>query len=501
MHNAMRFFNRCAASVQWLWLTVLLMTALADLTFYRQPYGWLCGVFLLLVGVLLVLRPSPSRRDSVVALLILAIATGAIIYRGGLLAPCLAVLALAAMAVVRVAVKLRHATAWAYALLLVPVRLVDALMRDLRLLRRKRSVSRCTSASLARRLLAWVVPVVLGIVFLSLFCMANPVIERGVAKVLRAIADFVQWLKLPDLVRIFFWFVVAAGLWGYWRIRRARAGQYVLPPPLPLVTRPPEGQPALVWRCLGLFNVLFALETVTDLIYLWGGYALPEGMSYASYAHRGAYPLVVTALLSAGLTLYFFPPGRRAERDPVARALVLGWLAQNVLLTVSAAWRLQLYVDVYTLTRMRVAAFVWMGLVVFGLLTIGWRISRIRDNRWLLDVNAVALITVLLGCAWWPMDGYIAQHNVKYCQEANGPGRRLDIAYLQQLGPEAIPALRAYARLPAARSQEAGQAADKLMEKLQQELLNPRAWTLRRGLLARRGALNGNRSEGSLRVQ
>ncbi|MFZ4395880.1 MAG: DUF4153 domain-containing protein [Kiritimatiellia bacterium] len=92
------------------------------------------------------------------------------------------------------------------------------------------------------------------------------------------------------------------------------------------MARPPEGEPALVWRCLGVFNVLFALETVTDLIYLWGGCALPEGMSYASYAHRGAYPLVVTALLSAGLTLYFFPPGRRAERDPVARLLADGWI-------------------------------------------------------------------------------------------------------------------------------------------------------------------------------
>jgi len=268
-------------------------------------------------------------------------------------------------------------------------------------------------------------------------------------------------------------------------------------PILPLLARSPEGQPALVRRCLGVFNVLFALETVTDLIYLWGGCALPEGMTYAAYAHRGAYPLVATALLSAGLTLYFFPPGRRAERDPLARALVLGWLAQNVLLTASAVWRLHLYVDIYTLTRLRVAAFVWMGLVGFGLLAIGWRIARGRDNRWLLDVNALALITVLLGCAWWPMDGYIARHNVQFCREAQGPGRPLDIAYLQHLGPEAIPALRAYARLSGGRSAEAVRAADQLAVELRQALLNPRAWTLRRGMLARDGALDGVSRVGS----
>jgi hypothetical protein len=148
---------------------------------------------------------------------------------------------------------------------------------------------------------------------------------------------------------------------------------------------------------------------------------------------------------------------------------------------------------------LRVAAFVWMGLVGFGLLAIGWRIARGRDNRWLLDVNAVALITVLLGCAWWSMDGYIAQHNVKFCQEAGGPGRRLDIIYLQHLGPEAIPALRAYAQLPEGRRADARRAADQLTEKLRQELVNPRAWTVRRGELARVGALDGAGSGGSMR--
>ena len=46
----------------------------------------------------------------------------------------------------------------------------------------------------------------------------------------------------------------------------------------------------------GVFNALFAVQSVSDLAYLWGGMRLPEGLSYADYAHRGAYPLIVTAL-------------------------------------------------------------------------------------------------------------------------------------------------------------------------------------------------------------
>ena len=493
MKTENQHITTCLASTIWLWIMVVLVTALADVLFYQQPSGWTSGAFLLLVGLLLIARPSPaSRRQAMAqALLLLVAATGAVVYRGGLLAPILSALALCAMAGVRAEANVRHAGAWAYAVLFTPIRMISALVRDYRLLLRRRAASRRAGASMARATFAWAVPLTLGFVFLCLFCLANPMIERWVDRGLRAIADFLAWIRLPDLSRVLFWLVVAAGLWGVWRIRSGRASQRELPPPQPPLALPPEGRPALALRCLGLFNVLFALETATDLIYLWGWCALPSGMTYASYAHRGAYPLVVTALLSAGLALFFFQPGRRAERDPAARVLVLLWLAQNVLLTASAAWRLHLYVDVYTLTRLRVAAFVWMGLVGFGLLTIGWRIAQVRGTRWLLDVNAVALLVVLLGCAWWPMDGFIARHNVQHCHEAGGPGRVLDLDYLQQLGPEAIPALRSYAQLNGKGNGAADRAADVLAAELRQELRNPRAWTLRRGLLARMSRADG----------
>jgi hypothetical protein len=48
------------------------------------------------------------------------------------------------------------------------------------------------------------------------------------------------------------------------------------------------------------FNALFALQNGMDLAWLWGLMPLPAGITLADYAHRGAYPLIVTALL-AGL--------------------------------------------------------------------------------------------------------------------------------------------------------------------------------------------------------
>ena len=63
-----------------------------------------------------------------------------------------------------------------------------------------------------------------------------------------------------------------------------------------------------------MFNALFAVQTVLDLAYLWGGVRLPDGMTYADYAHRGAYPLIATALLAAAFVLAAMRKDGRARR-------------------------------------------------------------------------------------------------------------------------------------------------------------------------------------------
>ena len=87
------------------------------------------------------------------------------------------------------------------------------------------------------------------------------------------------------------------------------------------------GAPEIL-RSLILFNLLFAVQTVLDLIFLWGNAGLPAGISYADYAHRGAYPLIATALLAAAFVLVAMRPGGPAEKSPVIRPLVYVFVAQ-----------------------------------------------------------------------------------------------------------------------------------------------------------------------------
>jgi hypothetical protein len=156
-----------------------------------------------------------------------------------------------------------------------------------------------------------------------------------------------------------------------------------------------------------------------------GGSTLPEGMTYAQYAQRGAYPLIVTALLAAVFVLATFRPGETHKDLKWSRRLVFVWLLQNVFFVISAGWRLWLYVEVYTLTRWRVAAAIWMLLVACGLLWILVRIAVGRSNLWLINVNALTASVVLFVCTFLNMDGAIAAFNVRHCEEIRGKGAHL----------------------------------------------------------------------------
>lgn len=286
----------------------------------------------------------------------------------------------------------------------------------------------------------WLAPLALGGGFIAIFACANPVIEGwlgGIGDWL--LACLVELPDLPTPARFLLWLGMALGCWAILRLRRRHPGVRIAY--RDLVVESWYRKPDLVIRCLLVVNAVFALQTLMDAAYLLGGAHLPAGMSHATYAHRGAYPLLVATLVSAGMVLTVFQPGGAAQARTWARRLAVLWLVQNVALVCAAGWRLHLYVDVYSLTAWRLAAAVWMLLVAVGLVLIVWRIATRRGNRWLINANALATVAVLvLGCAV-DSDRLIAWHNVRHCAEVGAQALPVDLDYLDRLGPTTAPAL------------------------------------------------------------
>ena len=212
--------------------------------------------------------------------------------------------------------------------------------------------------SMANGFAVWFVPVVLGSIFAFLFASANPLIEKWIMQFNPGNAA-----SYVSIGKLLFWIAVLSLVWPFIDIRW-RSEPMVTADLAEPVFREQEVSSefanflgvATILRSLILFNLLFAVQTILDAVYLWGSVTLPADITYASYAHRGAYPLILTALLAAGFVLAAMRPGGPAERSKVIRPLVYLWVAQNVLLVASSIFRLDLYVQIYLLTYWRVAA-------------------------------------------------------------------------------------------------------------------------------------------------
>lgn len=278
-----------------------------------------------------------------------------------------------------------------------------------------------------------VLPVLGSLLFLILFAMANPVISDFLNNIQ------IGGLEENDVVRAIFWGFMAIVIWSTLRPWRSKVA----------FRRLADGTPgriagvsvASVILSLLMFNLLFALQNGLDLYYLWGDGALPAQFTFAEYAHRGAYPLVATALLAGLFIIITTHPKSELAGNKAIRWLVILWIAQNLLLLASTVERTLLYVDAYSLTRLRIAALLWMGLVGVGLILVTWRMLAGRSLAWLVNGNVLAGFAMLAACTVVDVGAVAARWNVAHAEEVGGRGVNLDLCYLNQLDGSALLAL------------------------------------------------------------
>lgn len=408
----------------------LALVGAADLLFWGHAFGATLGAFaLLLILAVVALKPA-VRRDAkagwaLAAAALLALALG---WAPGVLAWLLFWAALSLAALLPRAQRFDDAWLWSQRLAAQAVTSLFGPWLDLARARRiRRTAPRWTLRGLAPLL---ALPVVGGAVFLTLFALANPVI-----------ANALSLLRLPAVdgalfFRTVFWLAVATLAWSLLRPRRRR----VLPTTerLSVPTAVAGVSVASVTLSLIVFNALFALQNGLDAVILWGGAGPPAGLTLAEYAHRGAYPLIATALLAGLFVLVTLDPRMPTARVPTIRVLVVAWVAQNLFLVASSILRTVDYVEAYSLTRLRIAALIWMGLVGLGLVLICWRMLRGKSGAWLINANAAAALLALVAGCVVDLGAVAAAWNVRHARELGGRGVALDVCYLNRLGPSAL---------------------------------------------------------------
>ncbi|WP_374200855.1 DUF4153 domain-containing protein [Streptomyces bambusae] len=189
-----------------------------------------------------------------------------------------------------------------------------------------------------------------------------------------------------------------------------------------------------------VLNLLFAGFNAVQLTVLFGGYAKVlehTGLTYSQYARQGFWQLLWATLLTLvviALALRWAPRAGAADKRLV-RA-VLGTLCLLTLVVVASALRrMDLYVDAYGLTRLRIsvaAMELWLGLVIVLILAAG-----LFGARWLPRAVVASAGAAVLAFGLLSPDGMVAEKNVARFQQ----DRKIDLAYFQDLSADAVPAL------------------------------------------------------------
>lgn len=268
--------------------------------------------------------------------------------------------------------------------------------------------------------------VVLVVVFGALFASADPtfahVVDAGAPDL--SVSTVARWCLLAPLGAA----VTLAG--AFLLVNPTRFGDLALPPPRPLRR--------FEWALpIGALVALFGLFIGVQFAALFGGrdYVMrTAGLTFAQYARRGFWQLLVVTLLTLlVLAVAIRKAPRESRSDRVLLRVLLGALACCALLIVgSALRRMWLYEQAFGFSRLRVtvsAVELWLGLQFALVIAAGVRLRA----GWLPRTVIASGVVVLLGLAALNPDRFIAAQNVDRYQRT----QKIDVSYLRGLSADA----------------------------------------------------------------
>ena len=190
---------------------------------------------------------------------------------------------------------------------------------------------------------------------------------------------------------------------------------------------------------LGSINLLFLLFILVQLTYLFGGESniSAQGFTYAEYARRGFFELIIVAIISLLLLLVAEKYVRKEKKthELSFKTLSTVMIAQVIVIMASAFMRLLLYERAYGFTTLRLYShsFLILLAIIFCLLIykIYW---DSRENTFALHVF-ISVLVFLAGMNLLNPDLFIAQQNIERFT-TNG---EIDVYYLSTLSDDAIP--------------------------------------------------------------
>lgn len=168
-------------------------------------------------------------------------------------------------------------------------------------------------------------------------------------------------------------------------------------------------EPLIAATAMGMVALLYLLFCGIQIIYLFMGKgALPEGMTYSSYARQGFFQLITVAFLNLIMVLLCLKYFRENRILNLVLSVISGC---TYVMIISAFYRMILYVLEYRLTYLRVLVLWFLGLLTILLAGV---IILIYKNQFQFFKFCLVVVSVFyVSLAFLRPDRVIAEYNTR----------------------------------------------------------------------------------------
>ena len=307
--------------------------------------------------------------------------------------------------------------------------------------RKKESVK--SSHPLSVKFLLVIIPLVVTLIFFSLYQSSNPLFENFTQNIN---LDFISWnwvrFTLVGFIVMYAYFyhrfVPALTQYDLTRGNKLIAAQVKYKPVFGSSFLPQHEQLSGTILFFVL-NALLLIVNVLDVKFLWMGNALPQGMTWSESVHQGIGALIASIVFAEIIILFYFRGVLNfSEGNALIKLLAYIWILQNILMILSTAYRNLNYVDAYSLTYKRIGVFVYLLLCMGGLMITFIKIAGVKTNWYLFRKNGWIFYTVLVIAACINWDVWLTNYNIGIGTKNQ---KQIDKQYLLGLAPHNIPQL------------------------------------------------------------
>lgn len=179
---------------------------------------------------------------------------------------------------------------------------------------------------------------------------------------------------------------------------------------------------------LAFFYVIYS---GIQILFLFLRHGLPDGMTYSQYAHQGFWQLLAVSLINLVTVMVCI---QVFETHRALNVLLLVISVCTCVMTLSAAYRMLLYVGVYHLTFLRILVLWFLG--VLTLIMGGVMVSIFRQAFPLFRYTVAVVTCCYLVFSFAGVDRIIASYNLQHMEQIT----RQDVDYLlHDLSVDAAP--------------------------------------------------------------